>query len=169
MESNTDDKDSFRLTGRVITRYLDPETREYIPGSTMVEDNLLVDVAAVEIVKWLVNGTPKSAGAYKYMALGSSSTPATRSDVALSVEYSVGGYARQLATLTAVADGGYGNKIYQAVATFSAGSGRSAVYEFGMFDQLALGGSMFNHSVFTTSRDNLNNALEITYQCNASP
>ena len=166
----------IRMNGIVKTRYLDPVTL-HPTSDWMIDKNLVVDVAAVEIVKWLADATPQAAGLWSYMALGSGSTAAAHDDTGLTTEFAdsaVGGseYARAVSVLTAEASGANGDKVYQAVATFaaSAQTNRDVVKEFGMFTTLESGsGVMFNHSVFTVVRDNKNNALEIIYQCTVAP
>ena len=168
---------AIRLTGIVKTRYLDPVS--LLPTSDWrIEHNLVVDVAAVQIVKWLVNSTPQAAGLWNYMALGhGGGVAADHANTLLNSEFAdsaVAGslYARESAALTAQAESTNGNKVYQAVATFaaSAQTNRDVVDEFGMFTALTSGtGVMFNRSCFAVVRDNKNNALEIIYQCTVAP
>ena len=82
---------------------------------------------------------------YRTWGLGSTATAAAHGQTALLGEYTgTGTYVRILATLAAAA-------------------------EFGMFSQLAVGGTMYNRSVLSPTRDNENNALEIIYQCTVAP
>lgn len=170
------DETKLRLTGKVMTRYLDPITLN--PTSDwQINHNLVVDTGAVEIVKWLVNSSAIADGAFKYMALGSTGTAAAHGQTALLSEYADSStpgalYAREVAVLAAVAEGAYGNKVYQATATFAASTqtDRDKVAEFGMFNTLASGtGIMYNRSVLSPVRDNMYNALEIIYQCTVAP
>jgi hypothetical protein len=160
----------LKFKGRVISRYIDPKTGEYIPGSEQIDTNMVVDTGAVAIVKWLANATAPADGAFKYMALGSSATAAAHAQAALVAEYTgVGAYVRISGTQTVAAEGGNGNKVYQVVALFPAFTGGSAVREYGLFDQLAAGGTMLIRAVFSVARDNENNSLEITYQLTVAP
>lgn len=163
-------KGSLKFYGRVITRYKNPKTGEYIPGSEQINENMVVDTGAVEIVKWLANSTPVSAGVFKYLALGSGSTAAAHGQTTLVTEYTgVGTYARISGTQSVQAEGANGNKIYQVVAEFPACAGCSAAAELGLFNQLAVGGTMLIRLVLSPVRDNENNDLEVTYQLTVAP
>jgi len=164
-------KDSgLKMSGRVISRYLDPVTLEPIPGTEQIDENMVVDIGAVAIAAWLANSTPKAAGAFKYMALGSGATAAAHGQTALVAEYTgVGVYVRVSGTQSVQAEGSNGNKVYQVVATFAASTGMVAVAELALFDQLAVGGSMLNRLVLSPVRDNLNNTVEYTYQLTIAP
>jgi len=162
--------DSARIVGKVISRYKDPLTGEYIPGSEQVDYNKLVDTGAVAIVKWLANSTAVADGAFKYVGIGSTATAAAHGNTALGAEYSAGGYARIVGTQSVQAEAGWGNKVYQVIAEFPAIGGRSAVAEMGIFDS-AVGGTnvMLIRLVFSPVRDNESNTLEITYQLTIEP
>lgn len=162
----------IKITGEIISRYLYPGTNIEVPGSRQVDHNLVVDTGAIEIAKWLVNDSAQADGLFKYMALGSGVTAAGSTQTALVTEYTgVGTYVRILAALTRTTEQPAGtiSKVYTAIATFPSFTGGSAVKEFGMFTTLAVGGVMFNRSVFATTRDNENNDLEITYNCTVAP
>jgi hypothetical protein len=163
-------KDGLMFKGVAITRYKNPITGEYIPGSEQINENMVVDTGAVEIVKWLANSSPASAGAFQYMALGSGVTAAAHGQTSLVTEYTgVGTYARISGTQSVQAEGAYGNKVYQVLAEFPACTGCSAAGEIGLFNQLAVGGTMLIRLVLSPVRDNENNALEITYQLTVAP
>ena len=160
--------DSARIVGKVISRYKDPKTGEYIPGSEQVDYNKLVDGGAVELVKWLANSTPVAAGAFHHVGIGSTATAAAHGNTALGAEYSAGGYARIIGTQSVQAESSYGNKVYQVIAEFPAVTGRSAVAEMGIFDA-ATTGTMLIRLVFSPVRDNESNTLEITYKLTIEP
>jgi hypothetical protein len=164
-------KDSeMRLEGRVISRYLDPVTWKRIPGTVQVDENMVVDTGAIEIVKWLYGSGAVSTGAFKYMGLGSSATAAAHAQTALLAEYTgTGVYVRVSGTQSIQNDGGGVAKVYQVVSQFAASTGMAAVAELGLFTQLAVGGTMLNRLVLSPTRDNLNNAVEYTYQLTVAP
>ena len=163
-------KESGMLKGRVISRYLDPVTMEPIPGTEQIDENMVVDTGAIEIVKWLYGSGSVATGAFKYMALGSSATAASHAQTTLVAEYTgTGTYARVSGTQSIQNDGGSVAKVYQVVAQFGASTGMSAVAELGLFTQLAVGGTMLNRLVLSPTRDNLNNAVEYTYQLTVAP
>jgi hypothetical protein len=160
----------LKFKGEVISRYKDPKTGEYIEGSEQIDTNMVVDGGAVEIVKWLANSSAAADGAFKYMALGSGSTAAGHAQTALVSEYTgVGTYVRISGTQSVQAESSYGNKVYQVIAEFPAFAGGSAAREYGLFDQLAAGGTMLIRAVFAVARDNENNNLEITYKLTVAP
>ena len=172
----------LRLSGVVKTRYLDPVLFnagiKFPTSDWIIEKNLVVDVGAVQIVKWLTNSTPQAAGLFKYMALGhGGGVAADHADATLNAEFADSAtpgslYAREIAVLVAAAEGAYGNKVYQATATFaaSAQTNRDVVDEFGMFTLPDSGtGVEYNRSCFAVVRDNKNNALEIIYECTVAP
>ena len=162
------EQDYARIVGKVISRYKDPITGEYIPGSEQIDYNKLVDVGAVELVKWLANSTPVTAGVFHHVGIGSTATAADHANTTLGTEYSTGGYARIIGTQSVQAEGAYGNKVYQVIAEFPAVAGRSAVAEMGIFDA-ATTGTMLIRLVFSPVRDNESNTLEITYQLTIEP
>jgi len=166
-------KGTLSFSGVIISRYVDPKTGEYIPGSEQVDHNMVVDIGAIEIVKWLANATPGTAGSFKYMALGGTGTAAAHGQTALISEFTgTGTYVRIAGTQTAINEVLYpanGAKCYQVVATFPASTGLTSVAEYGLFDQLAAGGKMLIRAVFSPVRDNANNALEVTYQLTVAP
>lgn len=174
---STDKGTTIRLAGEVITEYLYPGTKIVVPGSRMVDHNLVVDTGAMEIVKWLQGATTvESKGAFKYMGIGSGSTAAGSTQIALVTELTAGTptYARQVATLTITTEQPAGtiSKVFTAVATFpqNTSTGSDVIKEFALFDSALAGTSvMFNRSVFATARDNANNDLQITYNCTVAP
>ena len=160
---------TLTLSGKAIIRYKNPETGEYV-GEPVVYTNMVVDTGAAAIAAWLANATPVAAGTFKYMGLGSGSTAAAHGQTALVSEYTgVGTYARISGTQSIQAEGSNGNKVYQVVAEFPACTGCSAAAELGLFSQLAVGGTMLCRLVLSPTRDNQNNALEITYQLTVAP
>ena len=162
--------DGLPFKGRANTRYKDPKTGEYVPGSEQIDENMVLDLGAVDSVKWLANSTPKSSGVFKYVGIGSTATAAAHGQTGLLAEYSTGGYARIVGTQSVQAEGGNGNKVYQVIAEFPATAGRTAVAEMVLFDS-AVGGTSapLIRLVFSPVRDNESNALEITYQLTVAP
>ena len=171
------DTGTLKLSGRVITRYKNPETGEYVPESEQVDTNMVVDVGAINIVKWLANSTPASAGAFKYMGIGTVNTAAAHGQTALLGELTGGSptYARISGTQSAINEVLYpanGAKCYQVVAEFPAttATGADTIAEYALFDS-AIGGTsnMLIRAVFAPVRDNKNNNLEVTYQLTVAP
>jgi hypothetical protein len=172
----TEKQSTINFSGKVISRYRNPETGEIVPGSEQVDENMVVDTGAIELVKWLVNSSPQSAGAFKYMGLGTSTTAAAHGQTALIGELTGGTptYTRIAGTQSAVNEVLYpanGAKVYQLDATFPAttATGSNAVGEYGLFNQLAAGGIMLVRAVFSPVRDNQNNVLEVIYQLTVAP
>jgi hypothetical protein len=162
--------DGLKFYGEVTTRYKNPVTGEYIPGSEQTDRNMVVDTGAVEIVKWLANATPAAAGIFKYVGIGSTATAAAHGQTALLAEYSAGGYTRITGTQSVQAESGNGNKVYQVVAEFPVEATRTAVAEMGLFNSATPAGSiMMVRLVFSPTRDNANNTLEITYKLTVAP
>jgi len=168
---------SLKLSGKVITRYKNPITGEYVPGSEQVDTNMVVDLGAVNIVKWLANSTPVLAGAFKFMGVGTVATAAAHGQTALLGELTAGtpAYARISGTQTCVNEVLYpanGAKVYQVLAEFPATSatGSSAIAEYALFDS-AIGGTsvMLIRAVFSPTRDLANNNIEVTYQLTVAP
>jgi len=78
------------------------------------------------------------AGAWKWLAIGTGAATPTIADTALGAECTGTGMIRKLATLTYVAD-----DISMWTATFTNSTGSTIVVtECGVFDQLAVGGTM---------------------------
>lgn len=150
-----------KIVGKVITKERDPKTGMLI--STRVDYNILTYDSRNEICKWLANsGTPISAGAYSYLAIGYGTTAAAADQSALVSELT-----RQSSTLSVETDTTTSQDIvFQATTTFTATNSDNydTVWEIGLFDA-ASAGNMFNRVKLDVARDNKNNDLEIIYQC----
>ncbi len=118
-----------------------------------------ITVAGIAEVAGLINGT--RAGAFTYIAIGSSGTVATTANTTLAAEITTGGLARVAATCTRVNTDAT-NDTAQLFHTFTA-TATKTVKEVGIFDSAAVGAMLGRHT-FTAKNMESADTLAITYK-----
>jgi roadblock/LC7 domain-containing protein len=120
-----------------------------------INKNLVVTVGKTALAAWLAAAT-QSAPFMPYVGLGTGVGAAAAGDTALGTEFSGGGYARILGTVTSA------GAVLQNVATFPAGNGTGAVTEAGLFSALT-SGTLMARQVFSVYNKAASDSLQITW------
>lgn len=125
-----------------------------------VVENLIVNTGLAEIAGLIGNtGSPT---AFTYLAVGSASTAATATDIALETELTDGGLERAAATVTKQTTTVTGDTL-QLVKTFNV-TGTKTVREVGVFND-ATAGTMMSRSVLTSDKNlESGDTFTLTYQ-----
>lgn len=123
------------------------------------DHNLVVTVGKTYLATWLAAAS--QAGKFmSFIGLGTSSTAPASGDTALGAEFSGGGYARPVGTLSS------SSNVWTNTATFAPGVATGAVTEAGLFSAVT-SGTLFAHQVFSVynkqAGDTLTFAWSVTF------
>lgn len=142
----------LKLTGSVHVQLFDENMKL---KQEHVDHNLIVTVGKTALAAWIAAAS-QADYFMKYIALGTSSTPAAAGDTALGTEFSGGGYSRQIGVITS------STNTWQNIATFSPGNGTGAVVEAGLFSASS-GPTLFAHQVFSVYNKAAGDTLIVTW------
>lgn len=138
------------MKGTWTIKEIDTETGEVI--SEEIKENIVVDDGADRVAEY-INGD--SVDDFDYMAVGDGAiagdSPSSDTSALVSEQDRSGALTSEIVD---------GNTVRWA-HTFDAGDGKAALTEAGMFDDPSAG-TMLNHIIFDTEKDNENNDLQLT-------
>lgn len=138
--------DSIKVSGHVGYKLSGPGK----PDDIWENENLVVTAGKVALAAWLAAAT-QSGKFMPYVGLGSGTTAAQATDVALGTEL-----ARVAGTITS------SSNIYQNVASFGAGVGTGTISELGLLSASS-SGTMFARQVFSARPKDATDTLTVTW------
>lgn len=156
-------KEGFKLTGSFHMVHLGPS------GEVIQERfvNNLVVSAGKAIVAGLINSAVSvssgGAGAFRYLAIGASSSATGAGDTTLGSEFSSNGGARALATSLTRTTTTVTNDTAQLVVTYTVSAGTLAVVEAGIFDSSSAG-NMLARQPFAIINLSSGDSLQTTWK-----
>ncbi len=129
--------EQIKLSGQVHIKLIGPDgvVKQEHDGP-----NLVVTVGKSYLASWLAAAS-QSGEFMSYIGLGTNSSGPTSGDTTLGAEFSGGGYARILGTLSSASN------VWTNTATFPPGNGTGAITEAGLFTTVT-SGTMFARQVF---------------------
>ena len=147
-------EEKFGLKGTAIIREVDPETGEVV--SKEEAENLITDVGAIEIAKYINDEEPPQ---FEYMCIGSDGTAAGAGDTALGSQEDneeVGEDSGSISRST--------KTVSWTDVVFNSGSGKSSIEEMAMCQGSDSTADPILNRVTFSAKDNANNDLLITYE-----
>ena len=150
------ENEGLGITGEVIVEELEPGTENV--RSREVCKNIICAGCAVALATAIVSAAAPTS--FNWMILSTSQTAVARATTAIpATRFSCAGAI----TPTRV------GSVITWVNTFVAQVGASPIWKFGMENSTAGSGYLLNETLFSASKDNVNNDVRVTYNLSIAP
>lgn len=145
-------EEQIKLLGSVKVQLIGPDGKV---KQEHEDHNLIVTVGKSYLATWLAAAS--QAGQFmSYIGLGTGTTAPASGNTTLETEFSGGGYARSLGTLTP------SSNTWNNTAVFSPGNGTGAVTEAGLFSAIT-SGTMFARQTFSVYNKAAGDTLTVSW------
>jgi hypothetical protein len=152
------ENEGLGIKGEVIVEELEPGTENV--RSREVCNNIICAGGAIALAQCLVIGGALTPTPFNWMILSTSATAVSRTSTAIpATRFSCAGAI----TPTRV------GSVVTWVNTFTAQVGASPIWKFGMENSTAGSGYLLNETLFSASKDNVNNDVRVTYNLSIAP
>jgi len=150
------ENEGLGITGEVIVEELEPGTENV--RSREVCKNIICAGCAVALATAIVSAAAPTS--FNWMILSTSQTAVARATTAIP--------ATRFSCASAITPTRVGSVITW-VNTFVAQVGASPIWKFGMENSTAGSGYLLNETLFSASKDNVNNDVRVTYNLSIAP
>jgi len=152
------ENEGCKITGEVIVEELEPGTQNV--RSREVCENIICAGGAIALAQCLVIGGVITPTPFNWMILSTDSGAVSRASTAIP--------ATRFSCAGAIVPTRVGSVVTWA-NTFVAQVGASPLWKFGMENSTAGSGYLLNETLFSASKDNVNNDVRVTYNLSIAP